>query len=148
MSKRSEATRFSATRQPGRRPKGPRRAKALRGTGLPRLYQDHRTYEGIIYRRHLQTLGEAFDLTQPLARVLAGGAAAHYVTWLQLNHGLSVAQGTSRREYFRRRRALEWKSYRETLDRLGELVGKNGHATPDQLLDRVHQAMKAERHGD
>jgi hypothetical protein len=93
MSARSQATRFSATRQPEQVKRvGRPRAKPLLGTGLPRLYRDHRTYEGIIYRRHLQVLADAFDLTQPLARILAGGAAAHYVTWLQLNHQLSNAQ--------------------------------------------------------
>jgi hypothetical protein len=47
-----------------------------------------------------------------------------------------------------KRAGLEDGSYAEALTQLRTLVGKNGHATPDQLLDRVHDAMKAERHGD
>jgi hypothetical protein len=121
-------TRFSSERQPSRRGRtGSTPSRFIRRTGQVRIYRDHRSSEAIAYRRHLAALSTEYDLTSPVAKILAGQAAAAYVVWTEASVELSRAKAgrpTARQvERLRRRLALQAKSYEQALCRLHEFTG-------------------------
>jgi hypothetical protein len=124
----SAAHRFNATNQPKVRGRsGPIPTKPLKSTGLVRIYQDHRSPQAVLYRRHFKILADAHDLSSPLLRIQAGMVAAAYVSWIEAFLDLSKARAAGnvsfrRIERLRRRQALQAHTYQEALRRFQEMA--------------------------
>lgn len=132
--------------------------RALKGA-IPRGLKDHRTRDGVTYRRYvgakLARLGdlpadarpwlrEAGLLVLSLGRLHEEGEAAR--------QGLQNGAGRRARERARvqlrqiERRAARLRVALEAAERrVEELAGERRRRTPDELLDRVHEAMTAAR---